>query len=161
MFLNMLGNSEKTMRTALSKRTEEEIVEPDRRGGRHEMLEENDAKMRAAALEQIQKFPRMESHSCRQSSTREYLHQYLTVEKIHYFYQNDNINQPQCSYHTYRRIFKSLNLSFHPPKKDQCSLCLAYRQADEKRKLEPEDAYNNHTAEKISVRRKKEEAKET
>ncbi|CAG9763581.1 unnamed protein product [Ceutorhynchus assimilis] len=35
------------------------------------------------------------------------------------------------------------------------------RQADEKRKLELEDAYNNHTAEKISVRRKKEEAKET
>ncbi|CAG9769959.1 unnamed protein product [Ceutorhynchus assimilis] len=71
MFLNTLGISEKTMRTALSKRTEEGIVEPDRRGGRHEM------------------------------------------------------------------------------------------QADEKRKLELEDAYNNHTAEKISVRRKKEEAKET
>ncbi|CAG9765084.1 unnamed protein product [Ceutorhynchus assimilis] len=38
MFLNTLGISEKTMLTALSKRTEEEIVEPDRRGGRHEML---------------------------------------------------------------------------------------------------------------------------
>ncbi|CAG9761288.1 unnamed protein product [Ceutorhynchus assimilis] len=46
-------------------------------------------------------------------------------------------------------------------KKDYCTLCLSHRKADEKRKLEFEDAYNNHTAEKISVRRKKQEAKET
>lgn len=161
MFLHTLGISEKTMRTALSKRTEEGVIQPERRGGRHEMLKENDAKLRASALEHIQKFPRMESHFCRQSTSREYLHPDLTVKKMYHFYQTDNINQPHCSYHTYRRVFKSLNLSFHHPKKDQCSLCLSYRQADEKRKLELEDAYNTHIAEKISVRRKKEEAKET
>lgn len=162
MFLNTLGISEKTMRTALDKRTEEGTVELERRGGRYEKLNENDAKLKTSALEHILKFPRMESYFCRPSTTREYLHPDLTVKKMYYLYQNDNnVKQPRCSYHTYRRVFKSLNLSFHHPKKDQCTLCLTCKQGDEKKKLELEGLYNTHIAEKISVRRKKKEAKET
>lgn len=134
MFLNTLGISEKTMRTALYKRTEEGTVELERRGGRYEKLKENDAKIRTSALEHIQKFPRMESHFCRPSTTREYLHPDLTVKKMYYLYQNDNnVKQPRCTYNTYRRVFKSLNLSFHHPKKDQYTLCLTYKQGDEKK----------------------------
>lgn len=159
MFLNTLGISEKTMRTSLNKLTEEGIVLPDARGGRHVTLLEKDSATRSAVLDHIQLFPRMESHFCRQSTTREYLHPDLTIKKMYYFYKQEG-RQPRCSYHTYRRVFKSLNLSFHHPKKDQCSLCSSYKEGNAEKKAELQEAFAAHTAEKESVRNKKKDAKE-
>ncbi|CAH2005566.1 unnamed protein product [Acanthoscelides obtectus] len=102
----------------------------------------------------------MESHFCRQSTTREYLHPDLTIEKMYYFYVQEG-RQPQCSYHTYRRVFKSLNLSFHHPKKDQCSLCSSYKEGSTETKAKLEDSFAAHIAEKDSARKKKKDAKES
>lgn len=110
MFLNTLGISEKTLRTAISKQTDEGVVEKERRGGRYKQLKEKDEKVRASVLQHIQRFPRMDSHC-------------LTVKKMFSLYKEENPGKDtMCSYHTYRKVFRSLNLSFHHPKKEQCSL---------------------------------------
>lgn len=161
MFLNTLGISEKMVRTALSKVCKDGAILGEKRGGRYDSLKGKDAMLRASALEHINKFPKMESHFCRKSTTREYLHADLTVKKMYYFYRQERTpEQLTCSYHTYRRVFKSLNLSFHHPKKDQCSLCMTYRLGDAAKKRELEDTYNAHTAQKITVRQKKTKYKE-
>ncbi|CAH1976397.1 unnamed protein product [Acanthoscelides obtectus] len=148
------------MRAALNKLNDEGIVRPDARGGRHASLREKDSATRSAVLAHIQLFPRMESHFCRQSTTREYLHPDLTIKKMYYFYVQEG-RQPQCSYHTYRRVFKSLNLSFHHPKKDQCNLCSSYKEGSTETKAKLEDSFAAHIAEKDSVRKKKKDAKES
>lgn len=68
-------------------------------------------------------------------------------------------NDVKPSIATYRRIFKSKNLSFHHPKKDQCSLCLTFRQGGEGVKANLEQRYKKHIAEKNEVRRLKDECK--
>ena len=159
MFLNTLAISEKVMRTAVNKRTSDGVILPDKRGGRYENLKEKDEVVRAAVLAHINKFPKMESHFCRKSTSKEYLHPDLNIKKMFYLYKEEN-EQPKCSYHTYRRVFKSLHVSFHHPKKDQCSLCLSYREGNAAKKLELHDEFTAHTTEKNAVRKKKEEAKE-
>ncbi|CAG9761603.1 unnamed protein product [Ceutorhynchus assimilis] len=48
--------------------------------------------------------------------------------------QEESLEQPKCSYHiTDPRVFESLNMSFYHFRKDQCSLCLSYREGDEKK----------------------------
>ncbi|CAH1979594.1 unnamed protein product [Acanthoscelides obtectus] len=79
---------------------------------------------------------------------------------MYYFYVQEG-RQPQCSYHTYRRVFKSLNLSFHHPKKDQCSLCSSYKEGSTETKAKLEDSFAAHIAERDSVRKKKKDAKES
>nr|CAH7767959.1 unnamed protein product [Callosobruchus chinensis] len=161
MFINTLGISEKTLRTAMSKRTEEGVVEKERRGGRIKDLKEKDEKVRGSVLEHIQRFPRMESHYCRKSTTREYLYADLTVKKMFSLYEEENAGKDtMCSYHTYRRVFRSLNLSFHHPKKDQCSLCMTYRQGTDEQKRAIETVFVEHTNQKNAVRQKKDKVKE-
>lgn len=52
------------------------------------------------------------------------------------------------SYYTYSDIFKSLNLGFHHPNKDQCGLCNAYRNGDQNKTAELEERYQVHITEK-------------
>nr|CAI5849897.1 unnamed protein product [Callosobruchus analis] len=91
----------------------------------------------------------MESHYCRKSTTREYLYADLTVRKMFSLYEEENAGKDtMCSYHTYRRVFESLNLSFHHPKKGQCSLCMAYRQGTDEQKRVIETVFVEHTNKK-------------
>ncbi|CAG9766081.1 unnamed protein product [Ceutorhynchus assimilis] len=127
---NTLAVSGKAVRTAISKRTVEGIVLFDKRLGalHYANLKKKDEFMRASALAHIQKFPKMASLFCRKSTSKEYLHPDLNVKQMFNLYQEESLEQPKCSYHTYPRVFESLNLSFHHSRKDQCSLCLSYRE---------------------------------
>lgn len=60
---------------------------------------------------------------------------------------------------TYSRVFHAKNLAFHKPKKDQCSLCLNYRQGDEEKKRKLREQYEKHIQEKEEVRKIKDEIK--
>ncbi|CAG9763464.1 unnamed protein product [Ceutorhynchus assimilis] len=159
---NTLAVSEKAVRTAISKRTVEGIVPFDKRVGAlpYANLKQKDEFMRASALAHIQKFPKMESLFYRKSTSKKYLHPDLNVKQTVNLYQEESLEQPKCSYHTYFRVFESLNLSFHDSRKDQCSLCLSYREGDANKKLEFQDAYTANVAEKNTVCKKKEDAKE-
>ncbi|CAG9764563.1 unnamed protein product [Ceutorhynchus assimilis] len=138
------------------------IVRFDKRVGalHYANLKQKDEFMRASALAHIQKFPKMESLFCRKWTSKEYLHPDLNVKQMFNLYQEESLEQPKCSYHTYPRVFESLNLSFHHSRKDQCSLCLSDREGDANQKLELQDAYTANVAEKNTVCKKKEDAKE-
>lgn len=63
------------------------------------------------------------------------------------------------SFSTYRKVFKTKNLSFLCPKKDQCPLCLTYREGDEGIKEDLKHSYEKHITEKTLVREKQNESK--
>lgn len=162
LFLNTLGISERTMRTALEKLDSSGIVEGEKRGGRQSAsVVERDSLLREAILNHIARFPRVESHYCRSSSTREYLHPELTISKMYSMFleEVDSEDRKPCI-DLYRRVFRSLNLSFHRAKKDQCSLCMNYRQGDEVTKDRLKTDYEKHISEKNKVREIKQTIKE-
>lgn len=162
LFLHTLGITDKTMRTSLAKLSTEGVLQKEGRGGRQSAkVIERDKIIRAAVLNHIQRFPKVEAHYCRASSSKEYLHPDLTVSKMHnMFLQELGPNDEIPSIDFYRKVFRSLNLSFHRPKKDQCSLCLSYKQGDESCKEKLKDKYNKHFAEKNKVREIKQALKE-
>lgn len=162
MFLQTLAISEQIVRTSLLKVTEYGTVDNEKRGGRkNETIIEKDEKKRKHAEEHIDRFERVESHYCRASSSKEYLSEELNLPKMYRMF----INDVKCgadeipSFTTYSRVFHGKNLAFHRPKKDQCSLCLSYRQGNEDQKSKLSLRYNRHIAEKEEVRSIKENVK--
>lgn len=75
-------------------------------------------------------------------------------------YQSENPDEHIGSRESYRKLFESLNLSFHSPKKDQCTLCMTYKSGDDNTKEQLKESYEKHTAEKEAVRKLKTELKE-
>lgn len=76
---NTLDISERTVRTALSKITSTATVELDKKGGRKSKNFINlDQKKNKLAGRNINSFPFVESHYCRASSSKNYLHHDLS-----------------------------------------------------------------------------------
>lgn len=97
---------------------------------------------------QIERFPVMESHYCRRSTSRMYLDSNLSISKMYELYTNDckNDSAEPVSLITYRRIFcKNYNYSFFKPKKDQCLTCTNYKNADGEHRQALEADYLLHT----------------
>ncbi|CAG9765876.1 unnamed protein product [Ceutorhynchus assimilis] len=150
LFLNTFGISERTMRTSLEKVNSSGILEGEKRGGRqsHKIIVRDKA-LRDAIHKHIQRFPKIESPYCRSSSSKEYLHPELTVSKMYAMFTEElNPTDDKPSIDLYRKVFRSLNLSFHRPKKDQCSLCMTYKQGEEDVKEKLKDRYEKHRVEK-------------
>ena len=105
-------------------------------------------------------FPTVESHYCRSSSSKQYLHPSLNIPKMYPVCSHRNVGQDKLSFVTYSRIFKKMNLSFHKPKKDLCSLCLTYRSGDEKSKDNLNKCFHSHITKKTKVREFKEASKQ-
>lgn len=160
LFLRTLGITERMMRTAKGKLSQTGILEPEMRGGR--MSEKDrcrDQRIRSEVEIHIDRFPRVESHYCRSSSTKEYLSPELTLPKMYDMFCEEYKGADKASYSTYCRVFKEKNLSFHHPKKDQCSLCMTYQQGPESVHTELKDRYDHHIAEKKKVREIKDACK--
>lgn len=159
-FLNTLGISFRTVRTSLKKVTVTGTIEKDKRGGRRESLIENDSIIRKMIEQHIERFPKVESHYCRENSSREYLHCDLTLPKMYHMFKEENKNcSVMPSFSSYRRVFKSKNLSFHRPKKDQCSLCMTYLKGSEEEKLKICEKYTKHQQEKTLFRSERNKCK--
>lgn len=158
-FLNTLGISERTARICLEKVTATGVIEPEKRGGRLPAAANRDEVIKNLMISHIARFPRVESHYCRAQSQREYLHPDLNLEKMLCMYLKEDPENHIGSLETYRKIFKSQNLSFHHPKKDQCTLCISYRSGDEDTKQRLEERFQKHIAEKQKVREIKENCK--
>lgn len=144
LFLNTLCVSEKVVRTSLSKVKESGVLETEKRGGRLKALQVKDKTVRDAITAHITRFPRVESQYCRASTSKEYLHPDLSLYKMVSMFNEENKGSMTTSYYTYSEIFKSLNLGFHHPKKDQCGLFNAYRSGDQNKKSELEERYQVH-----------------
>lgn len=152
MFLNTLGISEKTMRTSLKNLQESGVIQPERRGGRPTQRKEKDTEETERIRSHINQFDRVESHYSRANSSKEYLHSDLNLKKMYRMFEEESNNQPIPSFTKYRRVFLEMNLTFHHPKKDLCSLCVSYREGNEDCKQRLLSRYNTHIAEKDKVR---------
>ena len=98
------------------------------------------------ARDQISSFPAVESHYCRANSTRLYLSSELNQPKMYKLYTETCLSSrrvPVCN-SIYRKIFKSLNLSFHTPRKDQCHTCTQYYLITEGEKENEAESFQQH-----------------
>lgn len=135
LFLNTLGVSDTTVSTALRKVTPTGTLEQEKRGGRPQHLKNKDNTLRAAIKAHLNRFPRMESHYCRSSSSKEYLHPDLSLYKMVDMFNNEHkSNGLTTSYYTYSNEYHEMNLAIHHPKKDQCTLCNVYRTGNVEKK---------------------------
>jgi hypothetical protein len=64
-----------------------------------------------------------------------------------------------ASFTLYSKEFKSQNLVFRHPMKDLYSLCLTFKEGDEKTRRDIQTKYDEHISEKVKVRTVKEEDK--
>ena len=83
MFLKTLNVSDKFVRCALGKVLHTGVIDKDKRGGRYNALKVNDEELRNSVRNHIAQFPRVESHYCRQSTSRQYLNANLSVKIMH------------------------------------------------------------------------------
>nr|CAI5833120.1 unnamed protein product [Callosobruchus analis] len=136
LFLSTIAISEKLVRTSLLKCLPTGCIEKEKRGGRRESLKLRDDQIKSDMRSHILRFPKVESHYCRNKSSREYLSSELNVVKMYEMYKQEAIENAKemnmiGSLCLYRKIFDSMNLSFHHPKKDQCTLCMQVHQTAE------------------------------
>lgn len=160
LFLNTLSISEKVMRTSMEKKKPSGAVEKEGRGGRSETMKKRDNRIKTEIVQHINRFPRVESHYCREKSSKEYLSSQLSITKMYDMYLQEHEDKDPASFNTYRRVFKSLNVSVHKPKKDQCTLCNTYHSADEITKSNMKQTYEKHQDEKKKVREIKDKSKQ-
>ena len=113
----------------------------------------------------IRSFPVVPSHYTRKDTQREYLASDLNIKKMHELYTEECEKEgtKPVSSRQYRKIFnENFNLSFHVPKKDQCSTCSIYAMkktggsVDEKE----EELYQQHLKRKQQAREQKEADKQ-
>ena len=160
MFLNTLGISEKTARTAIEKMQESGVLASDNRGGRTETAKIKDAEKKEAMLKHIKRFPQVESHYCRSNTKRLYVSEDLSFKKMYKMFKTewDKEYKPP-PYESYLDLCKEENISIHHPKKDQCSLCNSYRKGDDAEKENLKEQFDCHILEKNKVRQLKENCK--
>ena len=107
--------------------------------------------------EHIALFPRVESHYCRESTSREYLHESLSISKMFVLYKVwaiENNKGDIVTEYRYRYIFNNYyNIFFHNPKKDQCDECVEFSNlTEEQRTGEIRNQNNTHLIHKNAAR---------
>ena len=146
MFHNTLSVSETYVKTCWNKALEGVVVEAHGLKGKesnHKLTGEQVHSVKS----HIKSFPVMESHYLREQTTRQYLDSNLNIEKMYELYKERerlaNFKLPSSV--SYRRIFcESFNLGFHKPKKDQCTMCNAFKEAQGEEKLALKPEYDQH-----------------
>ena len=157
MFLNTYNISRKVVRTAIEKRSQGNIVTEDLRGKKQSHIKYDEETVNKIKSH-IKSFPVMESHYSRESSKRQYLASNLNVRKMYELFIKEH-SDVKVEEHFYRKIFSdSFNLGFHQPKKDQCDICIEYKNAIDKSKLEKK--YQEHQKNKNTARNLKTKMKD-
>ena len=115
----------------------------------------------------IKKYPTMESHYCRMTSSRKYLDSRLTIRKMYeqfreFWLTEEHVGDMSIpSEAVYRHIFCSeFNLSFHTPRKDQCNECVTFMTRSDSEKDQFEQKHRSHLAQKERAQAEKKTDKE-
>ncbi|GFN96029.1 7-cyano-7-deazaguanine tRNA-ribosyltransferase [Plakobranchus ocellatus] len=114
----------------------------------------------------IEQLPRVESHYCRSSSSREYLDADLSISKLYDMYVKwcEERGAEVVRKHMYTSIFnQEFNISFVKPKKDMCDMCEKFRLKEKEKSLNEEDRqlYHAHRVAVENSRVEKKKDKET
>lgn len=118
------------------------------------------------AREHIRQLPRVESHYCRKSTSREYLESNLTINKLYDMYVDwcTATKRNPVKKHMYGTIFKSeFNIAFAQPKKDRCDVCESHRLKEKENTLSEDEklTFVSHRASVESSREERKKDKET
>lgn len=163
MFLNTLKISEKHCRNSIRHLESTGVVTSEKRGGRSDMKKEEDAEKRKSVENHINRFPRTESHYCRNSTTKQYLNSDLNLSRMYQLYgthcEEHNITKYKASFSLYKNVFGEMNIDFFHPKKDMCGFCKTYYEADNEDKQDMEYQFQEHQKEKKLSREIKNEFK--
>ncbi|KAE8740337.1 hypothetical protein FOCC_FOCC014154 [Frankliniella occidentalis] len=158
-FLGTLDIGKKTL--VCTKKNETNGFSKKDQRGKHAPKHKLSEQQHSAVVEHISSFPRVESHYCRQSSSFEYLDQKLTIRLMHKLYKLVHDTRLHVGYETYRRVFKKdFHLSFHKPKKDQCSTCAAFKNLTDEQKSLGREEYARHLQNKELAQKEKNAHKE-
>ncbi|KAF2894865.1 hypothetical protein ILUMI_11312 [Ignelater luminosus] len=99
----------------------------------------------------IKSFLRIESHYLRNQTSRKYIDGRLTIGAMHSLYIEDRNtkNLPSGNVTMYERTFNDeYNIGFFLPKKDQCTFCESFNNADTQQKVLMQVEKDKHEAEK-------------
>ena len=160
MFLNTVNVAERQVRTTLEKLTTTGNLQPENRGGRPQVQQQRDERVRRLVKSHIDRFPRTESHYCRADTTFEYLSSESTLTKMFKMYLDEHTPEDAISFSFYFRVFRKLNLKFTRPKKDLCGICEGFRNGTEEEKAALRTKYEKHILEKVTVRQIKKDVQE-
>lgn len=141
-FLKTLCISNGPLNTAFKKMNEIGIFNSDDQRGTHIPSNKLPIDDVQEIKDHIESFPVTESHYTRKSSNKMYLDSKLSISKMYSLYKErcDQKKQKPASITTYKRIFgKEYNYSFFKPKKDQCALCMRYKNSTEEDRVALED----------------------
>lgn len=138
------------------------FVQSDQRG-RHTPFNKTSDELLEGVRRHINSFPRVESHYCRKSSTRQFLGADLNIQKMYRLYQEwcEKQNFSSVKIGVYLRIFNSdFNLYFHRPKKDMCRVCEKYNNMNSEERAAFQEHYDRHMQNKEQARMIKEADKQ-
>lgn len=129
-FLGVLDIGKKTVEYALKRKDHGCFVGKDLRGRGIPKNKTPKDKLNVIR-EHIKSFPVVASHFTRKDTKRKYFDANLSIKKMYELYVDDckNKGRHSCGFDVYRKIFVSeFNLSFHKPKKDQCTVCSMFEE---------------------------------
>lgn len=162
-FLNTLSISSQTVRTVFNKMSSVGNITEDRRGKatKNSLLDES---VKQSVRNHINMFETIDSHYCRQKTSRKYLPPTLNISKMFTLYEEyclEKSIEKKATESMYRHIFSTeFNLSFFLPKKDLCDICHEYESSNHEEKLVIQEEYQQHIANKNLARKLKDTDKE-
>lgn len=133
MFLHTFAIGEGVVRTALNKITDSDglAIACDERGRHNHHPKVRNDEMIKSVCDHVQLFTRVESHYTRKESSKLYLGSELTMTKMFKLYKEWVPETDPNRAKTLRQytdiVNDKFNIEFHRPKKDQCDVCIAYR----------------------------------
>ena len=160
-FLDTLSVSERYVTTTHSK-LNYGIVADDNRGTHLNRPHKTSSEQLDFVRAHIESFPTMESHYCRKDSQKEYLSPDLNVSKMYALYKEacQEKSITHVSLPIYRKVFNNeYNISFHRPIKDQCDICVAYKNSLPEQRVSMKTTYTNHIENKLLACESKEKDK--
>lgn len=119
----------------------------DLRGKHHNKGKVLPQEVYQSVVDHIRKFPKVESHYCRQDTKKVYfLENNLNISKMYRLYVN-SLSESQiklASKSMYRSIFKSFRIAFNKPKKDMCDVCKSWTLLSAQDKIAQKVSYDLH-----------------
>ena len=159
-FTHTLAVSRDVVTNTMKKKTNVGTVTKDRRG-KHMKQRRLSDDLRENIRRHIRSFPTVPAHYVRRDSKRQYIEVGLSVAKMYACYVEwcrENRYKVGKKYLYHEIFYYDFNLGVYKPKKDQCSFCKEYNNAEEKEGLQSK--YDQHLINKETVRTAKEEAKQ-
>ena len=127
--------------------------------GAHSNHVNTDETLLKEVKDHISSFAVIDSHYCRAKSLKKYLDSSFSVSKMYKMYTEACRGPNKLSEFKHRQVFDTFfNLGFHRPKKDQCEICVAFRNTIDHSEKD-KDTYTEHQNNEQKARDIKDRAK--